>query len=328
MKTYLTSELSTPGVGAPMKQGTMVFLQQAYTELLVATAQSLVVNFSATGSSYSSTVPYVIYGCQITGSTTFNITAGLILYNGVLYISNAASGISPGFPVPGGHTYAGTITTTYYTDPSADPVTLNNGVTTANLHQIQSINWTYATSGSGTFNYTQLTYNLPIGTIIGSGPYNNLVTLTSEVNTLNTEVGTLTTEVNTINTELTITGWTNITPSTGWVTTGNAFGYIKDGRNQISLRGIVTNNSSSPTGSAGIYPIFQMPSGTFPSNTKRFPVTLFDNGGSPSTLNNTFLAAWVEVNTVGNGSLIFNPGITITNTNWYIYCDSITYNTL
>jgi hypothetical protein len=319
MKTYLTSELTAPGVGAPFKQGTMIFLQQAFTELITLITQALVTNLSATGSSYSATVPYVIYGCQITITSSFNISAGLILWNGALYISNAAVGLI--YPPLIGHTYMGTITTTYMTGANADPILLNDGVTTFNAHQIQSINWAYATTGVGTFNYNQLTYNQNISTLQGVGSYYDLATVKTLIDSLNTTVGTHTTQISTLNTKVSITGWTFPSLSAGWnnVATSQVC-YLKDGMNNVRLGGVIGNNVvASPSTS-----LFNLPAGYRPSQVRRFAASIYNNNAGVAQ----FQPGYIQIDTSGNVVLIPQSGVSITATSWYIYLDNISFNTL
>jgi hypothetical protein len=118
MKNLLTNSIST-SVGFPVKSGTLDFLQNASSEMLIALARSIV------GKDYSASTPYALYGCNNLGSgSTYDIQAGIILWNGVLYL--CVGGYIPSLP-SGSNVYL-TKYTSYVTSAVADPVTFTDGV--------------------------------------------------------------------------------------------------------------------------------------------------------------------------------------------------------
>jgi len=124
MKNLLTNSISTT-VGFPVKSGTLDFLQTASSEMLIAIARSIV------GKGYSASTPYALYGCNNLGSgSTYDIQAGIILWNGALYL--CGGGYIPSLPA--GTTVYLTKNTSYVTSSIADPVTFTDGVT-RNVHQ-------------------------------------------------------------------------------------------------------------------------------------------------------------------------------------------------
>jgi hypothetical protein len=123
MKNLLTNSISTT-VGFPVKSGTLDFLQNASSEMLIALARSIV------GKDYSASTPYALYGCNNLGSgSTYDIQAGLILWNGVLYLINGGYISS----LPSGSDVYLTKYTSYIISPVADPVTFTDGVS-RNVH--------------------------------------------------------------------------------------------------------------------------------------------------------------------------------------------------
>lgn len=148
-KRYLTSPITTSAL-APLKTGTVNFLQDAHkddsAQLALAMIQSL------TNGSYSTTTAYALWGCTITEGGSFrSIAPGAIFYNGEIYEQS-------GVIVPGvSSNIVGNFTTSYFTDPTADPVTLSD-TTTHNMHQIKTIDFSAGTSGSGLFDYVDMVF--------------------------------------------------------------------------------------------------------------------------------------------------------------------------
>ena len=128
----------------PIKSGTIDHLQSAYQEVFAA------ILASNTGALYSTNTVFVITGCKVTVSGgNYTVSAGAILYNGVVYIMDAKSST----PVPsGGNTYICSLKTTYYTDAKADPVTFTDG-NTHNAHEIKKAEIEAGTSGTGISDY-------------------------------------------------------------------------------------------------------------------------------------------------------------------------------
>ncbi|CAB4130956.1 hypothetical protein UFOVP129_38 [uncultured Caudovirales phage] len=129
------------------KEGTLVFLQDAYKEQLSNLAQSLI---NGLGNAYSSSTVYVLWGCVNSGSgSNFIISAGAVFYNGEIFSVDAVS-----LTVSGGNIPVANIVTTQYT-VNADPVTFSDS-TTANIHNIRKVSIGSGTAGSGISNYTDL----------------------------------------------------------------------------------------------------------------------------------------------------------------------------
>jgi len=149
MKNLLTNSITT-SVGFPVKSGTLDFLQNASTEMLIAIARSIV------GKGYSASTPYALYGCNNTGSgSSYVIQEGAILWNGVLYLVPAVS-----FTLTGGNSVYVIGSTTYVTSAVADPVTFTDGVT-RNVHsdtKMSVYQSAFAPSPSAGFAYSGLKY--------------------------------------------------------------------------------------------------------------------------------------------------------------------------
>ena len=127
------------------KEGTLVFLQDAYKEQLSNLAQSLI---SGLGNAYSSSTVYVLWGVVNSGSgSNYVISAGAVFYNGEIFSVDAVS-----LTVSGGNIPVANIVTTQYT-VNADPVTFSDS-TTANIHNIRKVSIGSGTAGSGISNYT------------------------------------------------------------------------------------------------------------------------------------------------------------------------------
>lgn len=282
MRIYDTSPLTTyPSLGLPYKPGTMVFLQEAFTEMLCAIAQGSTTILSNT--SYSATTPYVVYGLAQTTTSTQNFAAGAIYYNGSLYLSPA---ISLSYPLSVGQDYIATVSTSYYIDPTADPVTMSDGVTSVNVHKIQTIEWSIGTSGSGLFGHASLQYMGVINTILSdiTSIDSSISTLNSEVSTLTSEVSTLTTEVNTLLTNLTVGSWQAPTLSGSWTqSSGSTVRYQANGVNytstyDVQLQGTV-QYSGNPLATPGTTTtIFTLPSGFRPSQQIYFNCPCLQSG--------------------------------------------------
>ena len=120
-----------------LKQGSFVFLQAAYTEMLAGlTLQQI-------GAQYSTTQVYVVWGCVNTGDTTnYNISAGLVFYNGELFNVDAQT-----LTVSSGQVATFSLAKSNFTT-YADPVTFTDGQTHS-VHNIRKLNLVSGSSGSG-----------------------------------------------------------------------------------------------------------------------------------------------------------------------------------
>jgi hypothetical protein len=134
MKKLNTSAVSTTN-GLPVKAGSLVHIQSAYTEVLAETLKGVI------GADYSPTAPYRVAGLINTAGA---VSAGSIFYGGEVYLVDAFSLPSPANAA---------LSTTYFTDISADPVAFTDG-TPRNIHEIRKIVFG-ATVDLG-FTFTQL----------------------------------------------------------------------------------------------------------------------------------------------------------------------------
>jgi hypothetical protein len=145
----------------PFKKGTWSHLQSAYQEVFAA-----ILSGNAAGLGTPSTTVYVIYGCLVTISGgNYTVSAGAVYYNGKVYLMDAKGSTA----VPsGGNTYVCNIKTTYFTDATADPVTMTDG-STPNVHKIEKVEIESGASGSGIADYANF-MGLPMAT----GAYSTL----------------------------------------------------------------------------------------------------------------------------------------------------------
>jgi len=118
MKKLNLSNISTT-VGMPQKSGSLTHIQSAYQEALNSIVRSII-----SDGIYQSDVGYILHGCVNSGSgLNYNISEGAIFLNGEIYQVPAAVFTATGLQVA-----VGTITTTYFSDQSADPVAFTDGV--------------------------------------------------------------------------------------------------------------------------------------------------------------------------------------------------------
>lgn len=111
----------------PVKQGTLVFLQAAYTQIVAALTQALL------SPSYNPGTIYILYGVLNSGTGAFyNISAGAIFYEGEIYLVPATS-----FTATGSNVGVFNIFITQFTT-DADPVTFSD-MTVRNVHNIRQI---------------------------------------------------------------------------------------------------------------------------------------------------------------------------------------------
>lgn len=126
----------------PVKQGTLVFLQQAYTQIVAAAMQALL------SPSYNPSTVYVLFGVVNSGTGAFyNITAGAVFYQGEIFLVPAAS-----FTATGSNVGVFKIDTTQFTT-NADPVTFTD-MTVRNVHNIRQVLVVQGASGSGIADYS------------------------------------------------------------------------------------------------------------------------------------------------------------------------------
>jgi hypothetical protein len=162
----------TTTIGMPLKSGSLIHLQNAYTEALAALGYALV------GSDAAAVNVYVLTGCVNTGSgSTYNISSGAVLYNNEIFQVPAAS-----FTAPAGQTAVANIVTSYFSASNADGVQFTDGVV-RNVHQIRQIVISAGLSGSGAADFSafqlvntnQPELNLTAtGQAVKSGTYPNI----------------------------------------------------------------------------------------------------------------------------------------------------------
>jgi hypothetical protein len=108
-----------------LKKGTLQFIQDAYKEALASLIKSLI------GTSYNNNgTVYILSGGLTKGtSPTYNISAGSLFYKGEIYDFDVPFTItSPNVPI------ISLVSNSYQED--ADPVTLSDGKTVVNIHNI------------------------------------------------------------------------------------------------------------------------------------------------------------------------------------------------
>lgn len=131
----------------PIKKGTLQFLQDAYSEMLVAISTWIA---STTGAAFSAGNAYILYGLFDAATfPAFDVPAGAVFYNGELYLIDATT-----FTLTGSNVPICTITTTQY-GTNADPVTFTDA-TTGNVHNIRKIVISQGASGSGDFDFVDM----------------------------------------------------------------------------------------------------------------------------------------------------------------------------
>lgn len=170
MRLLDLSAIST-GVAFPFKKGTGVFLQDAYKELF---AELLIARL---GSTYSTSTPYVIYGCFVdsSGGNT-SITKGAVFFNGEVLLSPAQTIADPVGP---DILISNILTTQYTTD--ADPVTFSDTVP-RDVHNIRTVEYAAGLTNTGTLAnvsafvsmdvWTSNTLNLSVTAVVGGGSIN------------------------------------------------------------------------------------------------------------------------------------------------------------
>ena len=148
MKKIDTSSI-TPIAGMPLKSGGLDHLQSAYQEGIQQMAIPII------GKQYNTTNYFIMQGCKNTGSgSNYIISAGSIYHNNEWFLVDAAT-----FTAGVGQTAVGTITTTFFTSPNADPTTFTDGVP-HNVNVIRKIVFAAGVSGSGDVDFANL---VPVG---------------------------------------------------------------------------------------------------------------------------------------------------------------------
>lgn len=136
----------------PIKSGTIDFMQTAWKEMSRALAEAVGSNIHEIAGAGT-----VLWGCEDSGGgfPNYDIRSGLVYYGGELYLLTGAA-----FTVPIGKVAVCTITTTYDTSATTDPVEFTDG-NTYNVHEIKRMTVAAGISGSGTVDYNSLTFVNP-----------------------------------------------------------------------------------------------------------------------------------------------------------------------
>jgi microcystin-dependent protein len=137
MKKLDTSAI-TASVAFPVKSGTLIHIQNAYTE---AISQAII---GQIGAVYDSSKCYILSGLVNSGTLPeYNITAGSVFFNGETFLVDAASGT-----LTGSNVVTGIVSTTYFAAANADSVVFTDGQA-RNVHQIRKISLQPGLAGSG-----------------------------------------------------------------------------------------------------------------------------------------------------------------------------------
>ena len=145
MKKLITTNI-TSTAAMPIRKATLDHLQSAYTQLSEVLAAALI------GKPFFTNMATAIYGVNDPNNGAggvYNITAGWIMYSGVLYEVDAVNVTTTGAQVP----VASFVTTYAATDPTQ--FTDSNSY---NIHETKKIRFTAGASGSGLFNYSSLRF--------------------------------------------------------------------------------------------------------------------------------------------------------------------------
>lgn len=161
MRILDVSAVST-AIGLPVKSGTVIHLQNAYTEAISEAIKGLI------GASYNPAVLYILQGMANSGSgANYIIGSGSCLFNGEMYICDGFT-----FTTTGSNVAVCTITTSFFTAPNADGVQFTDG-NVRNIHQIRKLTIAPALGGSGIANYVdaqRINTNIPpVNLLNGTG---------------------------------------------------------------------------------------------------------------------------------------------------------------
>lgn len=151
MKTLKTSNI-TSGASMPIKSGTLDFVQNAWKEISRNLANAIGSNVHEIAGSGT-----VLWGCEDSGGgfPNYNIRSGLVYYGGELYLLTGAA-----FTAPIGKVAVCTITTSYDTSATTDPVLFTDG-NSYNVHEIKVMTVAAGNAGTGTVDYSALTFINP-----------------------------------------------------------------------------------------------------------------------------------------------------------------------
>lgn len=137
MKKVLYSDIAT-GIRQPYTKVTHEWYNSMIIEASNALAKGIVGN--------NDTDYIVLFGCENSDSPNADISAGAIYHDGIIYLVPAYVNASIT------NTIVGVLSTTY---SASDPVLFSDG-NARYVHEIKTIEFTDATSGSGLFDYADL----------------------------------------------------------------------------------------------------------------------------------------------------------------------------
>ncbi len=171
MKKVKTSDITT-AIGMPIKSGTIDHLQSAYTDTFVSLVKNLI------GKEYDANKVYILEGLENTGTgNTYTISAGSVFFSNEIFQVDAFTGTAASSSI----VPMVSVTTTYFSDATADPVTFTDGVP-RNVHEIRKATLTLQTVTIPTANLSYLNFvplqtrakvfsaaagNLPAGIVYG-----------------------------------------------------------------------------------------------------------------------------------------------------------------
>jgi hypothetical protein len=150
MKKVLTTDIAL-GAAMPFKSGTLDLLQDAVMENDLDLISAITTINGAKRSNYTGGM--VLSGCVKTGTTTFDIPIGVIMFGTTLYRTVYNNAVTPSV----GEVIVGTITETFTTAANADPVTFSDSAT-HNVHSTKTIVWSAGAYGSSDINFDDLIF--------------------------------------------------------------------------------------------------------------------------------------------------------------------------
>ena len=158
MKELITTN-ATSTLAIPIQSKTLKFLEDSRKELSLALGKSII------GIDYNSSLVYVLHGCVNTGSgSTYTISAGVILYNGEIYLVPSAS-----FTLSGVLDARVQLGTTYLA--GVDPVPFIGGTSSYNIHADKTIGISAGNISVGICSYSDLVFVTAQQTLTATANY-------------------------------------------------------------------------------------------------------------------------------------------------------------
>jgi hypothetical protein len=211
MKRLLTTNI-TADRGVPIPKQGLDYLQDSHKEAIDGIVKGLV--------SYSTNDLIILYGCSVTGSGPYALTAGAMYYNGEVYLVDANASIT----VAGGQTLVWSIANNDTTEVFTDGLNYN-------YYRNAKLVLSSGTSGSGIANYDAAT----VKRLSNNFNVNNL-----------TIGGTITSTDLTSKLDLKANkaqgSWTDLSYITGWGNGGFTSENLKIRKNDlgmVTIRGVI-----------------------------------------------------------------------------------------